>query len=77
MINRFGVISKSGKPGKWCLIFELSAQAKFIIIYKTDASIVYSLVADAARMILSLGQGTKWPTSHLRVCFLEVTNQRF
>ena len=62
MINRFGVISKSGKPGKWRLIVELSAPAKFIIndgVNKTDASIVYSLVADATRMILSLGQGTK------------------
>ena len=59
MINRFGVIPKFGKPGKWRLIVDLSAPAKFSIndgVSKTDASMVYSSVADAARMILS-----HWP----------------
>ena len=62
MINRFGVIPKSGKPGKWRLIVDLSAPTKFSIndgVSKTDASMVYSSVADAARMILSLGQHTE------------------
>ena len=62
MINRFGAILKSGKPGKWRLIVDLSAPANFSIndgVSKADASMVYSSVADAARLLLSLGQGSE------------------
>ena len=61
MINRFGVIPKSGQPGKWHLIVDLSAPSLASVdgISMLDSGMAYSSVSDAARMILQLGPGTK------------------
>jgi len=62
MISRFGVIPKSGQPGKWRLIVDLSAPALASVndgISTLDSGMAYSSVADAARIILQLGQGTE------------------
>ena len=59
MANRFGVIPKS-TPGKWRLIVDLSFPEKVSIndgISKVSASMVYSSVEDAARMLWQAGKG--------------------
>ena len=58
MISRFGVIPKSGQPGKWRLIVDLSAPA---LASDNDgiSTLAYSSVADVARIILQLCQGTE------------------
>ena len=53
-INRFGVIPKHHKPGKWRLIVDLSYPQGFSIndgISSADSSMVYSSLDDAARLI--------------------------
>ena len=50
MISRFGVIPKSGQPGKWRLIVDLSAPALASVndgISTLDSGMAYSSVADA------------------------------
>ena len=62
MISRFGVIPKSGQPGKWRLIVDLSAPSLASVndgISTLDSGMAYSSVSDAARMILQLGPGTE------------------
>ena len=59
MVNRFGVIPKS-TPWKWRLIIDLSFPEKVSIndsISKASASIVYSSVEDATRMLWQAGKG--------------------
>ena len=59
MANRFGVIPKS-TSGKWRLIVDLSFPEKVSIndgISKVSASMVYSSVEDAARMLWQAGKG--------------------
>ena len=62
MISRFGVIPKSGQPGKWRLIVDLSAPSLASVndgISTLDSGMAYSSFSDAARMILQLGPGTE------------------
>ena len=59
MANRFGVIPKL-TPGKWRLIVDLSFPEKVSIndgISKVSASMVYSSVEDATRMLWQAGKG--------------------
>ena len=66
MISRFGVLPKSGQPGKWHLIVDLLAPSSASVndgISTVDSGMAYSSVADVARVVLQLGQGTemaKW-----------------
>ena len=58
--NRFGVIRKANKPGKWRLIVDLSYPEGHSIndgISASDASMIYSSIDDAARLILDAGKG--------------------
>ena len=60
-ISRFGVIPKSGQPGKWCLILDLSSPHGSSVndaIQKDMCSLTYTTVDQAVRRILHLGQGT-------------------
>ena len=60
-ISRFGVIPKSGQPGKWCLILDLSSPHGSSVndaIQKEVCSLTYATVDQAVRRILHLGQGT-------------------
>ena len=60
MYNRFDVIPKPNKPGKWRLIVDLSYPQGSSVndgISTTDSSMVYSSIDDAARYITSLGKG--------------------
>ena len=62
MISKFGVIPKSGQPGKWRLIVDLSAPSLASVndgISTLDSGVAYSSVSDAAQMILQLGPGTE------------------
>ena len=57
--NRFGVIPKHNKPSKWHLIVDLSYPDGHSVndgIDPADASMAYSSIEDAARIILSLGR---------------------
>ena len=59
ILNRFGVIPKANKPGKWRLIVDLSYPKGSSVndgIAKADSSMVYSSIEDAARLILGLGK---------------------
>ena len=58
-INRFGVIPKHHKPGKWRLIVDLSYPQGFSIndgISQADSSMVYSSLDDAAHLIATHGR---------------------
>ena len=60
-ISRFGVIPKSGQPGKWRLILDLSSPHGNSVndaIQKDLCSLTYATVDQAVRRILHLGQGT-------------------
>ena len=60
--NRFGVIPKPHKPGKWRLIVDLSHPKGRSIndhISEADSSMEYSSVNDAARIITHLGRHTQ------------------
>ena len=60
VFNRFGVIPKANKPGKWRLIVDLSypeGQSVNDGISSADASMIYSSIDDAARLILDAGEG--------------------
>ena len=60
MYNRFGVIPKPNKPGKWKLIVDLSYPQGSSVndgISTTDSSMVYSSIDEAAKYITSLGKG--------------------
>ena len=60
-INRFGVIPKSGQPGRWRLILDLSFPVGESINDGIDpalCSLRYAKVDDAVRRILQLGKGT-------------------
>ena len=60
-ISRFGVIPKSGQPGKWCSILHLSSPHGSSVndaIQKDMCSLTYTTVDQAIRRILHLGQGT-------------------
>ena len=59
IINRFGVIPKAHKPGRWRLIMDLSHPQGFSVndgVSAADSSMVYSLVDDAAHIISSLSR---------------------
>ena len=59
-INRFGVIPKNNKPGKWRLIVDLSHPDGCSVndgISSADSSMIYSSIDDAARLILASGKG--------------------
>ena len=59
-INRFGVIPKSGQPGKWRLIVDLSHPRGESVNDGVDpalCSLSYSSVDEAARLIADLGRG--------------------
>ena len=61
VINRFGVIPKSGKPGRWRLIVDLSFPDGGSVNGGIDKSLTamrYASVLDAAKMLLHLGPGT-------------------
>lgn len=71
-INRFGVIPKPHKPGKWCLIVDLSYPHGLSIndgISPTDSSMVYSSVDDAAHIIASLGRNTSMAKIDIKSAF--------
>ena len=60
MYNRFGVIPKPNKPGKWRLIVDLSYPKGSSVsdgISASDSSMIYSSIEDAARFITTLGKG--------------------
>ena len=61
-ISRFGIIPKSGQPGKWRLILDLSYPESRSVndgISRDLCSLSYASVDDAIKAILSLGQGTQ------------------
>ena len=61
VINRFGVIPKPHKPGKWHLIVDLSYPPGGSVndgISTMDSSMVYSSLDDAAHLIASLGRNS-------------------
>ena len=61
MLNWFGVIPKANKPGKWRLIVDLSYPHGSSVndgISTGDASMAYSSIEDAGRIITKLGQFT-------------------
>ena len=61
MRNRFGVIPKSGKPGKWRLIVDMSYPALASVndgISRELTGMVYSSVVDAAQLLVNLGRGS-------------------
>ena len=61
VINRFGVIPKPHKPGKWRLIVDLSYPPGGSVndgISTMDSSMVYSSLDDAAHLIASLGRNS-------------------
>ena len=70
MISRFGVIPKPGQPGKWRLIVDLSAPALASVNdgITLDSGMAYSSVADAAQIILQLGQGTEMAKIDIAKC---------
>ena len=56
VVNRFGVIPKANKPGKWRLIVDLSHPPDSSVndgISSADASMSYSRIDDAARLIVN------------------------
>ena len=60
-LNRFGVIPKANKPGKWRLIVDLSYPHGNSVndgIPTNDASMAYSSIEDAGRIIANLGKNT-------------------
>ena len=59
--NRFGVISRRGRPGKWRLIVDLSFPQEASVndgIDGTDFPLSYSRVDDAIDFIMREGHGT-------------------
>lgn len=60
ILNRFGVIPKSGRPGKWRLIVDMSFPDGYSVNSGIDdnlSGMAYSSVVDAARMMLQFGKG--------------------
>ena len=60
VVNRFGVIPKANKPGKWRLIVDLSHPPDSSVndgISSADASMSYSRIDDAAHLIVNAGHG--------------------
>ena len=58
-LNPFGVIPKQGRPGKWCLIVDLSSPEGMSIndgINAEYCSITYASVDDAVKMILDTSE---------------------
>ena len=61
IVNRFGVIPKANKPGKWRLIVDLSFPHGSSVndgISTRDASMAYSTIEDAGQIISKLGKST-------------------
>ena len=59
IVNRFGVIPKANKPGKWRLIVDLSFPHGSSVndgISTRDASMAYSTIEDAGQIISKLGK---------------------
>ena len=64
IFNQFGAIPIANKPGKWRLIVDLSHPSENNVndgILESDASMQYSRIDDAARLILDAGCGAFWP----------------
>ena len=58
----FGVIPKKGRPGKWCLIVNLSAPEGRSVnegINKELCKLKYILVDDVVQRVLQLGEGAE------------------
>ena len=59
-VSRFGVLPKSGQPGEWRLILDLSSPRGFSVNDGVDPSLCslqYTTVDEAVGYILSLGKG--------------------
>ena len=69
-ISGFGVISKSHKPGKWCLIVSYPAGRSINDgVPKSLRSMTYKTVDDAIRRIIQLGPGTLLAKIDIRNAF--------
>lgn len=61
-VSKFVVIPKSGQPGKWRLILDLSSPQQYHVEDSIDrrlSSLMYVLVDNAAQTILRMGQLAK------------------
>ena len=59
-VSRFGVIPKSGQPGRWRLILDLSSPKDGSVnagIYREICSLSYPTVDDAVEKVLKVGNG--------------------
>ncbi len=73
--SQFGVIPKKGKPGKWRLIVNLSAQEGAIVndgIAKELASVAYTSVDEVVRRVLQLGRGAEVAKADVKAAYRNV-----